>query len=230
MGIADKLSQALNDAIARWAFRAGRYVPFTAASVLWAALDRQDRSILDIGCGRGHKMTTIARSGFYSVGLDIHLPYLKECKRYYDECILSDARALPLKPKSFDIVLCTQVIEHLDKEAGRGLITEMEKIARRHVVISTPVGTYKNRPPSDRPYLEHRSAWLPDELKALDYHVTGSGFRGSIVIVKLLRLILPESTRALGLKLIFTLSAIANPVVYFLPKLAGGMVCVKKLH
>ena len=191
---------------------------------------RQGR-ILDIGCGKGHKMTTIGRSGrFYTVALDIHLPYLKECKRYYDECILCDARALPFRPKSFDIVLCTQVIEHLDKEAGWGLITEMQKIARRRVLISTPVGTYKNRPPSWSPYLEHKSAWLPDELKALGYHVRGSGFRGSIVVVKLLRLILPESTRALGIKLIFTLSAIANPVVYFLPKLAGNMVCVKKLH
>jgi len=83
---------------------------------------------------------------------------------------------LPFKPKSFDIVFCGQLIEHLEKEDGWKLITRMEEIARKQVIITTPVGMYKTvTKHRDNPYLEHKSAWHPDELKALGYKVRGSG-------------------------------------------------------
>ena len=70
---------------------------------------------------------------FYSVGADIFAPYLKECKclESHDDFVLCDARMLPFKTKSFDIVWCLSTIEHLEKEEGWKLIRAMEGIARQ---------------------------------------------------------------------------------------------------
>jgi len=57
---------------------------------------------------------------------------------------LCDVRKLPFKQKSFDTVLCMEVIEHLEKEEAIRLIEDMEKIARKKIIITTPVGFWED--------------------------------------------------------------------------------------
>ena len=75
------------------------------------------KSCLDIGCGRGRFEYL---KHFYSIGCDIHQPTLLEGRKrgYYNDLVKCDACHLPFKQKSFDTVLSTELLEHLDKTDG----------------------------------------------------------------------------------------------------------------
>jgi len=72
-------------------------------------------------------------------------------KQIHNEYILADLRKLEFKPKSFDAILCLEVIEHLTKEEGHDLIKKMEKWARKKIIITTPNGYDCN------PFQTHKS-------------------------------------------------------------------------
>lgn len=111
-------------------------------------------AILDVGCGAGYFFQEVRRriAPRYAVGVDLFLPFLSACRRtkVYDDVILCDVRALPFSKRSFDSVLCTEVIEHLEKRDGIDLIRQLEGIAERNVVITTPVGFLRECPEYDR--------------------------------------------------------------------------------
>ena len=81
---------------------------------------------------------------FFIVGIDRFEPYLKQCQREgsYSAGVLGDARSSPFKEKSFDIVLCLQILEYLEKEEGKLLLAQMETVAKRQVLVTTDVGEY----------------------------------------------------------------------------------------
>lgn len=138
------------------------------AKALSSKLDRSVQSCLDVGCGRGSFKFI---QDFYSVGCDIYQSSLIKAreKGYYDNLVRCDVRQLPFKPKSFDIAICVEVIEHLDKAGGIELLRQMEGIASRQVIIMTPWGYCPVKEREDNPYLFHLSGWLPQEFQEMRY-------------------------------------------------------------
>lgn len=161
----------------------------------------------------------------FSIGADIFQPSLKECKRQgiHDEYVLCDVRRLPFQRKSFDIVLCLEVLEHLEKEGAKSFLNQLEEIGRRQVIISTPGGACKQQAYDRNPYQEHKSSWSVAELKNLGYKVRGFGFRGMYgdqgLRSNLPKIAIPFAHIIWGLSSLFT---------FFSPELAGDMVCTKK--
>ena len=96
-------------------------------------LDRSARSCLDVGCGRGAFEFI---KNVNSVGCDIYQPALEIAKEkgYYQDLIRCDVRYPPFEAKSFDVVICVEVIEHLEKTDGLKLIKRMEGIACKQVM------------------------------------------------------------------------------------------------
>jgi SAM-dependent methyltransferase len=205
--------------------RLSPYLPLTYADIIARSL-KGCRNILDVGCGRGGLMSSVERRvNAHAVGLDLYLPYLIEAKkkRSHDDFILADVRYIPLRAKSFDCVLCSQVIEHLERREGLRLISNVENIVRFKVIIGTPRGAHT---PSDRdacinPFQEHRSFYLPFEFLARGYKVRGQGLEliyGDGGIKRLSK----------SLMIFFTLiSYIFSPLTYFAPNIASHMICVK---
>ena len=200
------------------------YLPGTSMNTIWRGLDRQGRDILDVGGGWGEPMKFLAKNHKWQrkVNADIFLPHLKESKkkRIYDDYVLCDARYLPFKEKSFDIVLCLEVIEHMPKEDGFKLLSSLEELARKQVILSTPVGEEMN------PELDsyHLCSWPPAEFCELGYKVRGDGFpciRGRLLVA---------STNKILAFLGYLLYPIASPFVYFFPNKAGGMTCIKQIN
>ena len=209
--------------------KARPYIPFTILNTIWRSFDKQGQSILDVGCGNGWAMAFINRQKrFYTVGVDAFKPYLTYAKEQliHDDYVLCDIRKLPVKRKSFDIVMCLEVLEHLEKEDGRLLLEELEAIAKRQVIISSPVGRFPQHPEvGDDPYMEHKSPWQPGELRSCGYRIRGYGLPlvgGAHGLLS--RLPQPFSSVR---RFVWIL---ASSISYFAPELAGWMVCVKRLR
>ena len=204
------------------------YIPFTALNTVWRKLDKDSKLLLDVGCGKGEPMRFInRRKRFYAVGVDIFEPYHQESRKSgcYDELILADIRNPPLKPKSFDIVFAMEVLEHLEKQEGERLLHSMERIVRKQMILSTPVGKYKQDPYDGNPSQEHKHIWNPATIEKLGYKVSGCGIRnigGRHGLVARL----PKKFRPLG----DMAWVLAGPLARLFPSLAGDMVCSKRLE
>jgi len=157
------------------------YIPFTALNTIWRKLDKNSEIILDVGCGKGEPMKFINRHGkFKVVGIDIFKPYLLEAKetKVYKYLVLGNAVSLPFKNKSFDTVICMEVLEHLEKQDGERLLDELERVARRQILLSTPVGRYEQHSYDGNPYQKHRYIWQVSNLKRRGYKLKGMGIKG----------------------------------------------------
>lgn len=75
--------------------------------------------------------------------------------------------------KSVDTIFILDVIEHLEKEEGKRLLKETEKIAKKQIVIFTPLGFVENKTADNgkdawglngAEWQMHRSGWLPEDF------------------------------------------------------------------
>jgi 2-polyprenyl-3-methyl-5-hydroxy-6-metoxy-1,4-benzoquinol methylase len=97
-------------------------------------------TVLDICCGIGEITRKIKAKNFTCV--DIYRPYLEKYHHYkpdrtFINCDVTMVNKLFLD-NSFDIVLAIDAVEHLDKNKAIKLIKDLEKIARKKLVIFTP--------------------------------------------------------------------------------------------
>ena len=135
-------------------------------------------SILDLACGFGlwaFKILTRKEGNPELTGIDIWKPYLHKVKKtgLYQQVIQADLQnGLPFKRKSFDYVLCCEVLEHLPNKAlGASLLKDAESIAVKKVIVSVPLGLYPQDEIRGNPYEEHRSIWWPEDLEKQGYQV-----------------------------------------------------------
>ena len=204
------------------------YTPFIVLNTVRRMIDSEGQSLLDIGCGDGRMMRALLKGKkLTSIGADIYYPSLKECRNQstHDGYVLSDAQKTPFKNDSFDIVLAIEVVEHMRKEEGIRSIKTWEKIACRQIIITTPIGECPVQAKDGSPYDEHKSTWYPVEFRELGYKVRGHGLHQMYgdhgLFSRVPKIMSP---------FLFVLSVLVGPFVYFLPGLAGRMVCIKKLN
>jgi len=207
------------------------WIPFTLLNTVWRMLDKRSKSILDVGCGKGQPMKFINRNKkYYTVGVDIFEPYIKICKeqRIHNEYLLCDIHNMPFPEKSFDIVLCMEVLEHMNKEEGNKLLKNLEKIARKQVILTTPVGMCEQDEiilEDGNPFQVHKSGWYPDELKKLGYKIRGTTIKclgGRAETINCSNKLL----RPFG----YLLWILTCTLAYFYPKMAADMICIKNIR
>jgi len=93
------------------------------------------RSVLDIGCGDGRITNALAATGADVVGVDLSL----EALRYVQASkVLASVDALPFRNASFDIVLCTELLEHLPFTVYHKALSEVARVSRNYILVSVP--------------------------------------------------------------------------------------------
>jgi hypothetical protein len=138
--------------------------------------------------------------------------------------VRTDAAGLDraFRPRAVDAVLALDVVEHFDREAAFGLMAAFEGIARRRVVVFTPNGFVPQPPAPDNPYQAHRSGFTADEMRRLGYRVRGMhGLRWLCGACG-------DSRFAPG-ALWRRIADLTAPIVYFVPRLAFSLLCVKEV-
>ena len=136
----------------------------------------------------GNESLRVLDVGGYMGRLELFLPenaavtILDKLPRTEDETatyIQADAKKIPFSDNSFDVVVSSDMLEHVDKSMRAPIIREMIRVSKNYVIIGVPcqndllekaegavMDQYKILTGSDHPFLaEHNELGLPQESK-----------------------------------------------------------------
>jgi 2-polyprenyl-3-methyl-5-hydroxy-6-metoxy-1,4-benzoquinol methylase len=105
--------------------------------------DLRPRTLLDAGCGEGELLRrSVLGEGVAPVCLDLQTESLADLRTSTGQkrLICGSVAALPFRPRSFDAVLCMEVLEHLEDPASA--VRELARVARAALVLSVPYEPY----------------------------------------------------------------------------------------
>ncbi len=192
-------------------------------------------TILDVGCGTGQFLQALTKISHLRagniVGLDVNLTSLRIARQrgIYQDVVAADVVNMPFREGSFNIALCVEVIEHLWREDGLRLITNLEKVAMDKIVLTTPNGFTPYLPLEDDDseqsgLLQHRSGWAKEDFVRMGYSVVGSGLAVVWGQNGLIRKVPPVLRPVLGL-----LSYLLGPIGTHAPRVSAKIICWKNL-
>ena len=91
--------------------------------------------VLDIGGGTGYNAARMERASRRIIVLDISFRMLKRAKKYrHLDLVLGDARMLPFKDKSFDVVMAVDSLHHVRDYPG--VLKEVRRTGRGRVFVA----------------------------------------------------------------------------------------------
>lgn len=163
-------------------------------------------TVLDLGCGimqattdsmtktqrHGGKVARRLRTGMKMpdvlrckglLGCDITDKYLDKAKKYFPviKLDLNDSNSLDIfMNKSFDIVMALDVLEHIEYNKSIKIIGNMDRIARKKIIIYTPLKFAENEQENidnawdmgENPFQKHLSWISPDRFRSWGYKVS----------------------------------------------------------
>ncbi len=113
---------------------------------VYQLLDRTEaQSVLDAGCGEGFVTSYLAQQNpqLRLTGVDLNPEAIVYAQEHYGDRAsfrTGSLYKLPFSDNSFDTVLCSEVLEHLDDTTRA--VDELKRVARRHVLITVPREPY----------------------------------------------------------------------------------------
>jgi len=99
-----------------------------------ARIPKDVRTILDVGCGRGEFLRWLG-TGYRRVGLDFSVQAIAGLEW---SCVLGEAERLPFAARSFDLVACFEVLEHVKASAFETTVEEIARVSKKYVLLSVP--------------------------------------------------------------------------------------------
>lgn len=191
------------------------------------------KTILDLGCEDGRLLTLLSDGKDWKVtGVDIFQKNVNRTakRKIYVKAIKGDiveiSKKLIREKKKFDVVFCSQVIEHIDRKKGEEFLGLIDKLAKKKIIIGTPRG-FMEQPHAflgDNPHQVHKSGWSEDDFRRRGYKVYGIGF-GPVWSEEGLGRTYSKPVAVLA----SIISYVFSPIVYYFPFLAAGILCTKEI-
>jgi len=112
-------------------------------------LNSKNKKILEIGCSTGNiarEIIDMDNNSYY--GVDISKEYIEIAKKstIRGKFLQMDARELSFDNESFDIVMLSSVLHHIDDDIGKNCFKEIHRVLKKDgvVIISEPIVNHKS--------------------------------------------------------------------------------------
>jgi len=93
------------------------------------------RTVLDAGCGNGALTNLLVAPGRLVIGLDSSREPLRTVTAH---TVRAAVESLPLADQSVDLVLLSEVLEHLPGATLEQCVAEAKRVSRKYVLIASP--------------------------------------------------------------------------------------------
>lgn len=196
-------------------------------------MDGNIKTVLDLGCGSGRLMKALSVNEQWEVtGVDIDKKSVEAAKTVgvYKKVIAGDIEKVATKliqdKQKFDLVLCSQILEHLSKKKGEKILGLLNKLTKNRIVLSTPNGFLEQIEESlatHNVHQEHISGWEIEDFTKRGYIVRGVGSRLFWSFSGLAR----SKNKYISI-LSRIASYIISPFVYFFPAYSINLLALKK--
>lgn len=91
------------------------------------------KTVLDIGCGNGIVTNMINKE--FVLGMDFAIIPLKNVKK---SAICASINSIPLKENKFNLIIMTEVLEHLSDQIYIKAIHEINRLKAKYLLITVP--------------------------------------------------------------------------------------------
>lgn len=190
-------------------------------------------SVLDLGCGPSSPLQ-YCQNIKYSVGVEPFKPYLNvsKKKKIHTKYLNKKIDELDFPEKSFDAVIVIEVLEHLTKSEGEILIKNVERWAKKKVIITTPNGFISQKEVDNNPLQKHLSGWDYKTMKELGYRING------LAGLKFLRQEVQSDTMGEDLMTSirfkprlfwFIVATLSQAIIFYLPKFTFELFSIKNM-
>jgi SAM-dependent methyltransferase len=140
-------------------------------------------SVLDVGCSHGAVVEILWRRGFHANGVDVSsraVEMARTKRKYPPNCVtepcfqVASAASLPLKTGSFDVVMSSDVLEHVPHKDVESAVAEVSRVAARFLILKI-----SNRPEGGerelRALIAERRARGEEDWPKFNLHTTIQG-------------------------------------------------------
>jgi len=143
-------------------------------------LEIETLRVLDLGCGYNKNRisrTVLALQFRHLISVDIHSPCLEALRNRIvvaqEHDIVQDEilHYLAGSKLKFDVTLLLDVLQHFTPEDAKKLLTAIEAVTHKRIIIFLPIGECPRGAYDDNPYQIHRATWTVEGLAELGFTV-----------------------------------------------------------
>ncbi len=110
------------------------------SDVLLSVIPNSQKNVIDVGCGDGYLLYCIKKlkKSNNLFGIDLSFKRLKKTRTNVSlaKCIQGEIRNLPFHDNCFDVVICSETLEHIEK--CNLAISELVRITRKFLIVTVP--------------------------------------------------------------------------------------------
>lgn len=110
--------------------------------MLISKVPKWSKKVLDVGCGNGELIRMLAEEGHECVALDLSenrlAKFKDKAKKLGIVQIQGDAINVPLQDSSIDVIMCSEVLEHI--KDYENVLKEVHRVLKPHgrIIVSVP--------------------------------------------------------------------------------------------
>lgn len=93
------------------------------------------KSFLDAGCSTGVGVQTIAEKDIIARGIDISDTAIKLAKKRGRNCVVGSICGIPYMDNSYEMVFCSDVMEHLKSEDIDIALQELNRVSKKYIAL-----------------------------------------------------------------------------------------------
>lgn len=95
------------------------------------------KSIIDIGCGKGEIINYLKNKNNKKKIMGVDISDINK-KHITTKFLIGKLPKINVKNKSYDLVLCLEVLEHINSKNYYNSLDEIERIAKKYIIIGVP--------------------------------------------------------------------------------------------